>query len=339
MSPACPHVALAEPNYVDVAIGRLREARRAVARHIRPTPLVPGDGLISRGGNPILLKAENLQPSGSFKIRGALHVISGLSADQCKRGVIAYSTGNHAQAVAIAARKFGTTATIVMSPDAPPAKIARTRKLGAEVIMAEPTSLARRLLAEALSHERELTLVPPYDHPGVIVGQGTLALELLDQGSARPAAVFLPIGGGGLIAGVAACLKQLDPGIKVIGVEPEWENDAKQSFQSGRRVTLETPSASIADAIKIQTLGSLTFPLIQRYVDEVVTVTEDEIVNALRIAFSTTRMALEPAGAVALAAALTYGGSVHPDGPVITVASGGNVDLRHLCSLMASAAD
>ena len=171
MSPACPHVALAEPNYVDVAIGRLREARRAVARHIRPTPLVPGDGLISRGGNPILLKAENLQPSGSFKIRGALHVISGLSADQCKRGVIAYSTGNHAQAVAIAARKFGTTATIVMSPDAPPAKIARTRKLGAEVIMAEPTSLARRLLAEALSHERELTLVPPYDHPGVIVGR------------------------------------------------------------------------------------------------------------------------------------------------------------------------
>ena len=141
---------------------------------------------------------------------------------------------------------------------------------------------------------------------------------------------------GLLIAGVAACLKQLDPGIKVIGVEPEWENDAKQSFQLGRRVTLETPSASIADAIKIQTLRSLTFPLIQRYVDEVVTVTEDEIVNALRIAFSTTRMALEPAGAVALAAALNYGGSVHPDGPVIAVASGGNVDLRQLCSLMAS---
>ena len=205
--------------------------------------------------------------------------------------------------------------------------------------MAESTSLARRLLAEALSHERKLTLVPPYDHPGVIAGQGTLALELLDPGLARPAAVFLPIGGGGLIAGAAACLKQLDPDIKVIGVEPEWENDAKQSFQSGRRVTLETPSASIADAIKIQTLGSLTFPLIQRYVDEVVTVTEDEIVNALRIAFSTTRMALEPAGAVALAAALTYGGSVHPDGPVIAVASGGNVDLRDLCLLMASAAD
>jgi threonine dehydratase len=168
----------------------------------------------------------------------------------------------------------------------------------------------------------------------VIAGQGTLALELLDAGLPRPTAVFVPVGGGGLIAGVAAGLKQLDPAIKVVGVEPEWENDAQQSFRAGSRVALDKPSNSIADAIKVQVLGDLTFPLIQRYVDAIVSVTEEEIASALRVAFTAARMVLEPAGAVALAAALAYSALATGNDPLVAVASGGNVEMGRLCSIM-----
>jgi threonine dehydratase len=323
-------------DHIDVAPDRLRDARCAIAAHLRPTPLVDVDGRYSLGGNPILLKAESLQPGGSFKIRGALNVIIGLLPEQRRQGVIAYSTGNHARAVAMAARQFGASATIVMSPDAPAAKIDATQRLGAKIVMAEPTANARRALAEALAREHALSLIPPYDHLGIIAGQGTLGLELLDAGMPRPAAVFVPIGGGGLIAGVAACIKQLDPTIKVIGVEPEWENDAGQSFRHGARVALDGPSASMADAIKVQTLGDLTFPLIQRFVDDIVSVTEDEIADAMRVAVTASRLVLEPAGAVALAAALSYSRPESSGMPLVAIASGGNVETGRLCSLTGS---
>lgn len=280
------------------------------------------------------LKAENLQPSGSFKIRGALHAIACLTDGQRAAGVIAYSTGNHAQAVALAARQQGINATIVMSPEAPAFKVEATRRFGAEVVMAEPTSQARRMLAEELARSRGLSLIPPYDDETVMAGQGTIGLEILE--SCMPAALFVPIGGGGLIAGIAAAVKQSNPAVRVIGVEPEWENDAWQSFQSGQKVALPAASASIADAIRVQTLGDLTYPLIRKYVDEIVTVSEAEIARATLFAAAEAHLVLEPAGALGLAAVVRYAGKL-PAGPVVAVASGGNTTLSYLHQLQALA--
>jgi len=252
--------------------------------------------------------------------------LGALSADERRRGVIAYSTGNHAKAVAMAAHRFGTSAVIVMSPDAPQSKIMATRGLGAEIVMAEPTSAARRQLAEHVAQERGMKLVPPYDSADVITGQGTIAVELSQQ-LANATAVFVPVGGGGLISGIAMALKQLKPSISIIGVEPELENDGAQSFKTGRLVALSAPSTSSADAIKVQKLGDLTFPLIRRYVDDIVTVTEDQIAEAMGIALTAGRLWLEPAGAVALAATLAFEDLADLKAPLVAIGSGGNVAL------------
>ncbi len=310
---------------VDIAATDFLRAHQLLGQHLRPSPVIELDRMLSPSGQSIIIKAEALQPTGSFKIRGALHVLGSLSEDERRRGVIAYSTGNHAQAVAMAARRFGTRAVIVMSPDAPEPKIAATRGFGAEIVMAEPTSAARRALAEQIAQERSFRLVPPYDDAQVITGQGTIAVELIQQ-LADMAAVFVPIGGGGLISGVAAALKQLKPGIRVIGVEPELENDAQQSFAAGRRIALPGPSASSADAIKVQMLGDLTFPLIQRHVDSIVSVNEAQIAEAMRLALVHGRLWLEPAGAVALAAALAFEEPAGGKAPLVAIGSGGNVD-------------
>lgn len=303
-----------------LSLEELQRARLSLKGKALYTPLVPVDA------TPILLKAENLQPSGSFKIRGALHSMAGLTG-----GVVAYSTGNHAQSVAMAARQQGLSATIVMSPDAPAFKLEATRRLGAEVVMAEPTSQARRLLAEEIARTERRHLIPPYDHPAVMAGQGTIGLEILEQ--CAPAAIFVPIGGGGLIAGIAAAVKQSAPDVRVIGVEPELENDAWQSFHRGERVALPTASDSIADAIRVQMLGDLTFPLIRQYVDEIVTVSEEEIAGATVLAAERARLLLEPAGALGLAAALAYRGALPPDRSVVAIASGGNMTLDRLWQL------
>ena len=303
-----------------------------LSHHLRPSPLIELDRVTSTAGHRILVKAENLQPTGSFKIRGALTVVGSLSETQRRKGVIAYSTGNHAQAVAMAARRFGAHAVIVMSPDAPAPKIEATRALGAEILMADPTSAARRALAEQTAHERGLKLVPPYDDRDVIAGQGTIALELIKQAQ-DAAAVFVPIGGGGLISGIAAALKQRLPAIRVIGVEPTLENDAQQSFAAGKRIALAGPSTSIADAIKVQMLGDVTFPMIQRYVDDIVSVSEAAIAGAMGIALATGRLWLEPAGAVALAAALAFTEKTKAGKPLIAIGSGGNVALARMVEL------
>jgi threonine dehydratase len=236
-----------------------------------------------------------------------VNAIARLSSEQRRRGVVAYSTGNHARAVALAARLFDATATIVMSPDAASAKIEAVCELGATIVMAAATSAARREMAEALAREQGLALIPPYDHFDVIHGQGTIALELLSAGLPRPAVLFVPIGGGGLIAGIAAGVKQLDPTVMVIGVGPEWEDDAYQSFHIGQRVALPGPSASIADAIKVQTLGDLTFPRLRRFVDNVERVPDDALRQSMRVAHKEAcRLILEPTGAIALAAALAW---------------------------------
>lgn len=318
---------------IEIELSRIEAARKVLDGKVLYTPLVKVEGYTTPAGHSIYLKAENLQPTGSFKVRGATYALSRLNEAERKAGVIAYSTGNHAQAVAQAARQQGIRAVIVMSPDAPAFKVEATRRLGAEVVMSEPTSQARRRLAEEMAQAQGLTLIPPYDHPAVITGQGTIGLEILEQN--QPAAVFVPIGGGGLIARIAAAIKQRSPQVKVIGVEPEWENDAWQSFQQGQKVMLPAASATIADAIRVQVLGELTYPLICRYVDEIVTVSESEIAAATLLAARQTHLLLEPAGAVGFAAALAYQGNIANTGPVVALASGGNITLQTLSKLSA----
>lgn len=318
-------------NPVNVEIVSIEQARANLRGKALVTPVVPVMSTKTPGGNPIVMKAENLQPAGSFKIRGAIHTLSLLDPEQRKAGVIAYSTGNHAQAVALASRQLGISATIVMSPDAPAFKVEATQRYGARVIMTESTSQARRELAEQLALAEERYLVPPYDSLDSMAGQGTIGLELLEQ--SNPAAVFVPIGGGGLIAGIAAAIKQTEPTIRVIGVEPEWENDAYQSLQLGHRVVLEAPSTSIADAIRVQMLGDLTYPLICRYVDEIVTVSEQEIAAATLMAMQETHLMLEPSGALGLAAVVKYERSLSAEKPIVVIASGGNTTLEMLYQL------
>lgn len=316
---------------IDMTLADVRLAQSILAGQIMTTPVVATSALITPAGHPILLKAENLQRSGSFKIRGASYCLARLTTEQRARGVIAYSTGNHAQAVALAAQQLQMRATIVMSPDAPAHKVERTRKSGATIVWAESTSKARQLMAEELAREHGFVLIPPYDHRDIIIGQGTIGLEIIEQ--CRPAAVFVPVGGGGLIAGIALAIKSIDPSIQVIGVEPEWENDACQSFAQRTLMTLPAASASIADAIRVQSLGALPYAVIDRHVDEMVTVSETYIAAATLAAFVEAHLVLEPSGAVALAAAQHYQRAFEARKPVIVIASGGNTTLKSLWSL------
>ncbi len=318
---------------VDLSLERIQDAERIIRARLPPSPLLALGQRVTAHGQPVLLKAESLQPTGSFKVRGALNKISHLSRDERAAGVVAYSTGNHAQAVAWAAREAAVHATIVMSPDVPAMKVDATRALGADVVMAESTSDARRARAETLAVELGAALVPPYDDLDVIAGQSTIVGELLHQTAEQPpTAVYVPIGGGGLVAGVATATALLHPVTRVIGVEPELEADAWKSFRTGHRERLPGPSASIADAIRVQQLGDLTWPLIQRHVDDIVTVTEKQIAQACRLAANLAHLLIEPAGAVSIAAALQHEGQA--GGPVIALACGGNIDLARLSALV-----
>ena len=309
----------------------IREAAEHLARSVGVSPLIAVSRWHTPDGAPILIKAENLMPTGSFKIRGATWRVSTLTSDERARGIVAYSTGNHAQAVAKAASDAGIQSIVVMSPDAASAKIDATRAWGASVVMSDPSSHARRGLAEQLAKEHGYTLIPPYDDTSVMAGQASIGVELLEQLKGNPpGAVFVPVGGGGLLAGVAAAIKQLAPTVKVIGVEPELEDDACRSFRAGHLISMGAPSVSVADAIKVQCLGSLTFPLIRQYVDDMVTVSELEIASASLQYFNEARMVVEPGGAVALAAALRSRVALPAGASVVVLACGGNVTLERL---------
>ncbi len=322
----------------ELPLNQIRDAQRVLSqRGLMRTPCLELHGGRPRPGR-LLAKAENLLPTGSFKIRGATYRISTLSSEERRRGVVAYSTGNHAQAVAKAARDQGVAATIVMSPDVPPMKIEATERWGARVVHAEPSSEARRALAEKLAAEQGLVIVPPYDDLAIMAGQGTIGLELAEDLPSADAVsggitVYVPIGGGGLLAGVAAALKQSRSEIAVIGVEPELEDDAYRSFREGRIVALPGPSASMADAIKVQQLGSLTFPLIRRFVDDVERVSEAEIAGAVVTVAGAMKILVEPGGAVGLAAALRAS-EIRP-GLHVAVIGGGNITLERLCEIAA----
>ncbi|GHC03748.1 MULTISPECIES: threo-3-hydroxy-L-aspartate ammonia-lyase [Streptomyces rochei group] len=313
-------------TFVDV-----RDAAARLDGVAHRTPVLTSRALDALVGAETFVKCENFQRVGAFKFRGAYNAASRLSAGQLARGIAAYSSGNHAQAVALAARELGTTAVVLMPEDAPRAKREATAGYGAEIVTYDRYSQDRTALGEALAEERGLALIPPYDHPHVIAGQGTAALELLEETGPLDALV-VPVGGGGLIAGSATAAKALHPGIRVIGVEPEAGDDTKRSLDSGARVTIPVPR-TIADGQALPTPGELTFSLNRRLVDAITLVSDDEIVAAMRFAFERLKIVLEPSGATALAALLAGRPEPRPR-RIGVIASGGNVDAGRFAELI-----
>ena len=305
-------------------------AIRAAAETLRGitvrTPLVPFGAPDRRH----LLKAESLQPIGAFKLRGAYVAAAALAAEARARGLITYSSGNHAQGVARAARLLGVPAVIVMPSDAPAVKRARVEADGAEVVIVGTASEERRLVAEALAADRGLAMIPPFDDPRIVAGQGTVGLEIAEA-LTDVAAVLVPVGGGGLAAGVAAAMRALSPGTRVIGVEPELAADAQASLEADEIVTWDAAlvSRTIADGTRTQAIGRLPFAHLRRQLDRIVTVTEAEIAAAVRLAAQEARLVVEPSGALPIAAMRFHAaeaGLLRLDGPVVGVVSGGNVD-------------
>ncbi|MFG2456059.1 threo-3-hydroxy-L-aspartate ammonia-lyase [Streptomyces sp. NPDC048523] len=296
------------------------------------TPVLRSRTLDALVGAEVLLKCENFQRVGAFKFRGAYNAASRLTPEQLGRGIAAYSSGNHAQAVALAARELGTTAVIVMPEDAPRSKRAATEGYGAEIVTYDRYTGDREAIAEALAAERGLALIPPYEHPHVMAGQGTAALELLEE-AGELGALLTPVGGGGLMAGSATAAKGLHPGIRMVGVEPEAGDDTRRSLEAGRRVTIPVPK-TIADGQALHTPGELTFSVNRRLVDEIALVSDDEIRAAMRFAFERLKIVVEPSGATPLAALLSGRVSDLP-GRVGVIVSGGNVDAERFARLCA----
>ena len=313
-----------------VTLDDVRDAADRLAGVAHRTPVLRSRTLDRLVGAEVFLKCENFQRMGAFKFRGAYNAVSRLSPEQLAKGVVAYSSGNHAQAVALAARELGTTAVILMPEDAPRSKREATAGYGAEILTYDRYKEDRAALGEALAAERGLTLIPPYDHPHVIAGQGTAALELF-QDSGRLDLLVVPVGGGGLIAGSAVAAKGLHPDVRVVGVEPEAGDDTRRSLAEGRRVTIEVPR-TIADGQAISSPGELTFAINRRLVDDIVLVADDEIRDAMRFAFERLRIVVEPSGATGLAALLA-GRFEEPPGRVGVVISGGNIDAERFAEL------
>ena len=307
-------------------IAAIQAAASRMAGHVRETPLLNAPLLDRLAGRRIFVKAECLQITGSFKARGGWSAVSALSEDARKRGVIAYSSGNHAQGVAYAAAAHASPCVILMPSDAPQVKIANTRSYGAEVVLYDRATSDRDALGAGLLTQRGLTLIKPFDDPMVIAGQGTVGLELARQTAAAGIAkadVFVCCGGGGLASGIALALEHHAPGLTVRTAEPEGFDDMARSLTSGKHERNDRISGSICDAILTPTPGNLTFPILQRLAGKGAVITDDQALQAVALAFTHLRIVLEPGGAAALAAALFT-----PDLPdtVIAIATGGNVD-------------
>lgn len=313
-----------------VTLDDIRDAAERLKGVAHRTPVLHSRTLDARAGAEVLLKCENFQRVGAFKFRGAYNAASRLTPEQLSRGIATYSSGNHAQAVALAARELGSTAVIVMPEDAPRSKREATAGYGAEIVTYDRYTGDRVALAEALAAERGLALIPPYEHPHVIAGQGTAALELLEE-EGELGALMTPVGGGGLIAGSATVAKALHPGIRIVGVEPEAGDDTKRSLEAGRRVTIPVPR-TIADGQALHTPGELTFSVNRRLVDAIALVTDDEIRDAMRFAFEHLKIVVEPSGATPLAALLSGRVAELPD-RVGVIVSGGNVDAGRFAEL------
>ncbi len=313
-----------------ISLDDVRDAAEQLRGVANRTPVHTSRTLNALTGREVWLKCENFQRGGSFKFRGAYNAISRLSPAQRARGVVAFSSGNHAQGVALAARLLGVPAVICMPDDAPPVKLAATRGYGAEVAIFERATIDRDSFARAIAEERGMTVIPPYDHPQIIAGQGTVALELLEQVDGLDALV-IPVGGGGLIGGCAVAAKGLCPKMRIFGVETEGADDVRQSLARGERVTIAPPT-TVADGIRTTAPGQLTFPIIQQLVEQVLVVSDAAVLDALRFILLRLKLVAEPTGAVGPAAVL--GGLLPPEcRRVGVVLCGGNIDPTLLARL------
>jgi threonine dehydratase len=314
------------PNFSDVIGAAKRIA--GVAHH---TPTLTSRTFDERTGAQLFFKCENLQRMGAFKFRGAYNRLAQLSPEERRAGVVAYSSGNHAQGVALAAQLLGIPATIVMPRDAPESKLAATRGYGAEVVLYERSEENRALIAQALAKERGATIVPPYDDERIVAGAGTAALELLHDAGPLDA-IVMPVGGGGLFGGCCIAAHGLDPGIELWGVEPETGDDVKQSLERGERVLTPVPQ-TIADGLQTQSPGEINFAIIREHARGIVTVSDDEMIEAMRLLFERMKLVVEPSGTAGFAAVLNQRLPVQGK-RIGIILSGGNVDRARFAALL-----
>ncbi len=308
-----------------VSLSDIKQAAARICGVARVTPLLDLSLALpsSAADRRLFVKCENLQPAGAFKIRGAFNMLAQLGERERASGVITYSSGNHGQSLALAAHILGVRAVIVMPTTVPAVKVEGARRYGAEVLFEGTTTLHRKARAEAEAAERGLTMVPPFDHPWIIAGQGTTGLEICEQ-LPDVSTVYVQVGGGGLISGIAAAVKGINPGVRVIGVEPKGAPKMSTSLAAGRPVTLPSTS-SVADGLLAVRPGEITFTHVQALVDEVVTIEDGATLDALRWLFRDAKVVVEPSGAITVAAALARAGSPKT-GPTVAVLSGGNVE-------------
>ncbi|OJA37851.1 serine dehydratase [Burkholderia ubonensis] len=316
------------PTFADVEAAATR-----IAGIAHRTPVHTSRTLNQLIGAEVFVKCENFQRMGAFKFRGAFNALSKFSPEQRKAGVVAFSSGNHAQGIALSAQILGIPATIVMPHDAPASKIAATKGYGADVVVYDRYAEDREAIGRSLADEQGLTLIPPYDHPDVLAGQGTAAKELFDEVGALDA-LFVPMGGGGLLSGTALSTRALAPQCELYGVEPEAGNDGQRSLRSGQIVHIDTPK-TIADGAQTQHIGNYTFAIIKRDVNDILTASDADLVNAMKFFATRMKMIVEPTGCLGLAAALNAKESLKGKRVGIIV-SGGNIDLERFCLLVTS---
>ena len=317
---------MTEPTYADVvaAAGRIEG-------HAHRTPVLTSRTANEELGAEIFFKAENLQRMGAFKFRGAFNALSKFTPEQKKAGVVAFSSGNHAQAIALSAKLMGIPATIIMPHDAPAAKVAATKGYGGNVVIYDRYKEDREQIGRELAQKHGLTLIPPYDHADVLAGQGTAAKELFEEVGELDY-FFLPLGGGGLLSGSALATRALSPKCKLYGVEPEAGNDGQQSFRSGSIVHIDTPK-TIADGAQTQHLGNITFPIIRRDADDILTASDAQLVEAMRFFASRMKIIVEPTGCLGFAAARAMKEQLRGKRVGVLI-SGGNVDIERFAALM-----
>jgi threonine dehydratase len=314
-------------SYDDIA-----SAHRWLSGIVRLTPCETSTTANAMTGGRLFFKCENLQRMGAFKFRGACNALRQFTEEQRRHGVVAYSSGNHAQAIALSAQRLQMRAVIVMPHDAPQSKVDATKGYGAEVVTYHRSKENREEIGQRLAEQEGMTLIPPFDHPHVIAGQGTVAKELCEQAKSLDM-LLVPLGGGGLLAGCALAAKALMRDCRVIGVEPEAGNDVQQSLRSGTRVHIDVPD-TIADGAQTQQVGAHNYPIIQKYVDNIVTVSDDELIETMKFFFNRMKMVVEPTGCLAAAAVLE--GKVDIKGKRVgIVLSGGNIDVARFNQLTA----
>jgi threonine dehydratase len=315
-----------------VTLANIQKAQALLQGIAVRTPLLEWTGVAD--SRKLFLKLENLQPIGAFKLRGAYNKIASFGEEERRRGVISYSSGNHAQGVAYSARALGVKAVIVMPGNAPKNKLDATAALGAEIVTVGPGSEERRIRAEELAAEHGYAIVPPYNDEKIIAGQGTAGLEILEQ-LPEVETVLVPVGGGGLISGVAAALKLSKPAVKVVGVEPELAADAQASFRAGHIVSFpaEQVTQTLADGLRTQSIGAINFEHIRAYVDDIITVTESEIEQAMRALSGQAETVAEPSGATAVAGFFFHNEELPKTRMNVAVISGGNIDPQLLATL------